>query len=218
MLTLTESPLFKKYNIKGYFSQKVPKNYVVTLSRLFLPKQIHSDFLIEIEYPIPPFSKEGDGAITLLKDFTLAIQSADCLPILIADKGKNIIAAVHAGWRGTLKGILYKAIKIILNKGIEKEDILIAIGPHIQAPCYEVGEEILDVLDRNFKKPPYLTLKNGKYFLNLALMNLFQAVELNIKEEQIWISKECTHCLSDKYHSFRREKNLAFTQLAIISL
>ncbi|MFN4132080.1 MAG: peptidoglycan editing factor PgeF [Caldimicrobium sp.] len=215
---MQEIPLFKNYKILGFFSKKISKTEVSKVySHIFFPKQIHSDIIIEVSSPLISFSKEGDAVITTLKGQTIGVQSADCVPLLIAHKEKKVVAAVHAGWRGTLKKILYKTLNAIVNYGFKAEDLLIAIGPHIQASCYEIGKEVLDNLETSFKKEPFLFKKNGKYYLNLAQLNLIQALEMGVKRENIWISEECTHCLAHKYHSYRREGNLNYTQIAIIT-
>lgn len=210
---------FKDYRISAFFSKKIYQKEVASLyPQVFFPKQVHSDIIIELFTPHPPFSLEGDAVITTLKGQTIGVQTADCVPILIAHRGKEIIAAVHAGWRGTLKNILYKTLMVLINKGLKAKDLLLAIGPHIQASCYEVGEEVLGHLEDTFKKEPFLISKQGKFYLDLGKLNLFQAIEIGVKRENLWISKECTHCLADKYHSFRREGNLNYTQIALISL
>ncbi len=218
-MSLSTIPLFSHYQISGYFSHKIPKKDLFKFfPEVFFPKQIHSDKILEIDAPLLPLSKEGDAVVSTLKGYKIGVQSADCLPILIAHKGREIIAAVHAGWRGTLQGIVYKTLKYILHKGFNPKDLLLAIGPHIQVSCYEVGDTILHLLERDFRKPPYLLSKNGHYYLNLAQMNLFQALEAKIPRENLLVSKECTCCLSQKYHSYRREKNLNYTQVALIQI
>ncbi len=214
---LYQPEIFKKYNIKGYFSQKILKEEIpIYFSDVFFPKQVHSDRVLFLEKP--SFSLTGDAVVTTSKNLTIGIQTADCLPILVADKNKKIIGAVHAGWRGTLAEILKKTLKKILSLGIDPKDILIAIGPHIQACCYEVGRDLLELLPNNFKTSPFLNKNGNSYYLNLSLLNLFQAKELGVPEKNIWISPECTSCNSEKYHSFRREKNHLYTQISIITL
>ncbi|MEZ0343724.1 MAG: peptidoglycan editing factor PgeF [Caldimicrobium sp.] len=209
--------LFKKFGIKGFFSKKIPKNEVKFLfPEVYFPKQIHSDKILFIEED--PSFEPGDAVITLAKNLTVGVQTADCLPILIADKKRKIAGAVHAGWRGTFSEILKKTLEKIFSIGFKPEDILIAIGPHIQASCYEVKEDLIECLPSFFKKPPFFQ-KNGQTFLlNLSLINLYQAKKLGIPEKNIWISPECTHCLKEKYHSYRREKNHNFTQISLITL
>ncbi|MGC8872163.1 MAG: peptidoglycan editing factor PgeF [Caldimicrobium sp.] len=209
---------FQQFKINGYFSQKIPKKEIsLYFPKVLFPKQIHSNKVFYLE-KIDSSILEGDAIITTLKNLTIGVQTADCLPILVADKYKRVIGAVHAGWRGTLSGILKKTLEKILSLGIDPEDILIAIGPHIQSCCYEVGEDLIELLPDKFKTSPYLIKRDESFYLNLSLLNLFQAKDLGIPEKNIWISKECTSCNKEKYHSYRREKNYLFSQVSIITL
>ncbi len=214
---LYQPELFKKLGIKGFFSKKIPKDEVKLLfPKVYFPKQIHSDRVLFIDERAS--FETGDAVITTAKDLAIGVMTADCLPILIADRNKRIIGAVHAGWRGTLAEILRKSLEKIFSIGFKPEEFFVAIGPHIQVSCYEVKEDLIDQLPSAFKKPPFLQKKEKHYFLNLSYLNFYQAKKLGIPEENIWISPECTHCLKEKYHSFRRERNHNFTQVSLILL
>ncbi|MCS7199123.1 MAG: peptidoglycan editing factor PgeF [Caldimicrobium sp.] len=209
--------IFKKYNIMGFFSERIPKILVEEglKKKIYFPKQIHSD-RVQILNGLKLCSvEEADGVISLERGVLIGIQSADCVPILIGDKKGRVISAVHAGWRGTLKGILYKTLKKIISLKIHPQDIVISFGPHIQSLCYKVGEEVWGQLDQPFRREPFLITKGGFYYLDLSALNKYQALLCGIPEENLWISLECTHC-EDKYHSFRRDKNYTFTQIALI--
>lgn len=212
-------PLFQRFQIPGFFSFNLSKGEILKLyPDTFFPRQTHSDKIMELKAHSEPLSEEADGVITRTKGLSLGVQTADCVPILVAHKKKECIAAVHAGWRGTLSGILGKAIERLLDLGCRPEDLLVALGPHIQGSCYEVKEEVLDLLDAPFKKPPFLIQRDKGYLLNLKELNLHQVKILGIPEENLWASPECTHCLGDLYHSFRRERNYNYTQVALIYL
>lgn len=217
-MKLWQPEIFKYYKVAGFFSEKINNMHLYKLDLpIFFPKQIHSDHIILLDEHSSLAPREGDGVITTRKDIFLGIQTADCVPILLADKKKRVVGAIHAGWKGTVKGILSKALQNIISMGIKPEEILLALGPHIQSSCYEVKEDVLALLKAPYDKSPFVLSKGGSYYLNLATINLFQAKEWNIPEENIWVSEECTHCIREKYHSYRRERNYAFTQIALIS-
>ena len=91
---------------------------------------------------------EGDGAITALGGAALGIQTADCVPILIADKEARVVAAIHAGWRGTASRIAEHAVKqMSLAYSVAPEDLTAVIGPHNAVCCYEVGEEVVAAMN-----------------------------------------------------------------------
>lgn len=222
-------PNFKNIPVLGFFSQKLPYlfnfNSLSTLNsvKIFFPKQIHSAKIIKLEKKLLSetslsfFKIEGDAVFTLDKNIFIGIRTADCVPILITSKDADFVASVHGGWRGSVNKILFKFLQKIINFGIKPEKILIALGPHIKACCYEVGEDVIEVVKRNFESPErFLLFKNKKVFLDLEKLNYYQALECLVPENNIWISKDCTYCLKDKYWSQRFHNENRGFQIALI--
>ena len=218
-------PLFEKYKIKGFFSTAIAPTIAPTpLLRamypgleVFLPSQIHSADVLYLD--ALPFKQtfQGDGIITRLSKVIVGVKTADCVPILIATKDKSLVGAIHAGWRGSIKQILYKAILKILTLGYTTTDILLAIGPHIRPCCYEVGDEVLNMLKQNFPDFKNFILRlNGRIHLNLTKLNLFQALACGVPEENIWVSNDCTFCKHDIYYSYRYHGKTRGYQLSFI--
>ena len=112
-------------------------------------KQFHSNIVLDLRDTLAASQPvDGDGGITSLGGAALGIQTADCVPILIADQKARVVAAVHAGWRGTAGRIAEKAIKQIVSAyGVQAEDLIAVIGPHNAVCCYEVGEEVVTAID-----------------------------------------------------------------------
>lgn len=111
--------------------------------RIVVLRQIHSAIVHAIDGP-PAAMRIGDALMTARPSLLLAVQTADCLPILIVDLRERVVAAVHAGWRGTLARIAEKTVgEMRAAFGTKPADLLAAIGPGIHACCYEVGEEVL---------------------------------------------------------------------------
>jgi len=224
-LKFIQPPLFEKYKIKGFFSTAIAPNLApFQLLRamypeyeFFLPAQIHSADVLYLDALPFKQSFQGDGIITRLSKVIVGVKTADCVPILIATKDKSLVGAIHAGWRGSIKQILYKAILKILTLGYTPTDILIAIGPHIRPCCYEVGNEVLNLLKQNF--PNYMDFilgLNGRIHLNLTKLNLFQALAYGVPEENIWVSNDCTFCQHDIYYSYRYHGKTRGYQLSFI--
>ena len=110
---------------------------------IFLLNQIHSNKFIYVDEKYQFKSKpKVDAVITNQKNLPIAILTADCVPILICDSQKKIIAAIHAGWKGAYKGIVDKVIKFMFAKGCTKENLIVAIGPCISMKNYEVKKKI----------------------------------------------------------------------------
>jgi len=205
-------PIFKKFKIRGFFSRGIPHQTSPTLFlhriypkyNVFLPSQIHSANVLHLKTFIKQENFRGDGVITRISKIVIGVKTADCVPILISTKDNSLIGAIHAGWRGSVNKILHNALVQILNLGYKPDDILIAIGPHIGPCCYEVGNDVIQILKANFQNyEDFLQLHNGKFHLHLAKLNLHQAFEFGIPEENVWLSDECTFCQNDKYYSYR---------------
>ncbi len=238
MKTLTESiktllqtelifpPNFKNFSVLGFFSKKLLYSFnFETLNsfnsfRFFFPKQIHSTKIVEVNSQMLTnsfFKIEGDAIFTFDKNIFLGVRTADCVPILITNKNADFVGVIHGGWRGSVNKITYKFLQKIIALGIKSKEILIAIGPHIKVCCYEVGEEVIEKLKINFENfEKFLLFKNGKVFLDLEKLNYYQALELSVPLENIWISKECTCCLNEFYWSHRVHKEKRGFQISVI--
>ncbi len=169
-------------------------------------KQVHSDIIHCIEN-VPDKTLEGDAVITSSPRILLVVKTADCLPVLLADKDLKAVAAVHCGWRGTAKRILDKTVKALQDKyGCSPSSLLAAMGPCIRPECYEVGEDVREVFCREglslqvFKKHP---ARRNKFFLDLKEANRLQMEEAGIPAENISSAEPCTHC-DPGFFSYRR--------------
>ena len=114
------------------------------LSKVAQLKQIHSgDVIVLNDIETHRNSTEGDALVTSLRGVGIGIRTADCVPILITDHNKSVIAAVHAGWRGTYLEIALNTVKVIESEfGITPGDLSAVIGPSIKSCCYEIGEDV----------------------------------------------------------------------------
>lgn len=214
-------PIFRDYNVVAFFTTKaltlksIQNKY--SFDSIYIPIQKHTDKIVVLDYDRS--LKIGDAVVTKEKGIMIGVQVADCTPILLFDRRKSVMAAVHAGWRGTAAGILKKIIELMINRYQSfKEDILLSIGPSIRWCCYEVGYDVLDAVKKETGEGYYLLKKGQKYCLDLATANKYQALRLGIKEENIWVSDECTYCLPEKYHSYRFSKGVTGRQYGFIGI
>ncbi|MGA2185917.1 MAG: peptidoglycan editing factor PgeF [Bryobacteraceae bacterium] len=158
-------------------------------------RQVHSCRVIFAAGP--GVHGQGDALITDQIGFVLAIRTADCVPILIADPAHHAVAAVHAGWRGTVSGILTKALEAMANRfGTAPENTLVVIGPAIGPCCFEVGPEVVV----QFGQPAENT------HVDLVEANRRQALGGGVPVSQITVSGRCTRCEPTLFHSYRRDK------------
>lgn len=113
-------------------------------------RQCHSDVIHGVTRATPP-SPTGDAQLTRTPGLLLAVQTADCLPILLVDRERRAVAAVHAGWRGTLKRIVAKTLgRMRMAFGTRPKDVVAALGPGIGRCCYEVGAEVVQAFAGQF--------------------------------------------------------------------
>ena len=181
-------------------------------------KQVHSGTVIEMrDTSAANDAIEGDAAVTALRGVMLGVQTADCVPILIADSRGTAVAAVHAGWRGTAARITEATVATLSQKySINPEDLVASIGPHIGVCCYEVGLEVVEAIG----DPAVFEQKalEAKPYLNLAEANRRQLIGAGLPEAQIATTSLCTRCRDDLFFSYRRDGKKTRHLLSVIGM
>jgi YfiH family protein len=197
-------------------------------------RQIHSD-LIHCVAELPNEPLVGDGLITRMPGVLLAIQTADCLPVILVDTNGKAVGAFHAGWRGTVKRIVEKGVGEMRRYfGTLPRNIKAAIGPGVHSCCYEVGQEVRQQFESQFayaedlfreikesdpvrEKYPLLFLTARapghselptKIFLDLVEANRRQLIDAGVSPKNISASPLCTACRPDLLFSYRAEKGV----------
>lgn len=157
-----------------------------------------------------------DALITKEKGVVLTILTADCVPILLYDTKKEVVAAVHAGWRGTKRHLAAKTVQEMTKiYDCDPKDIIAGIAPAIGACCYEVGK---DVAEHFFDTPKSLSPKGGKYMLDLPYLNKVQLLSAGLTEEHIQMSQLCTACHTNRFFSYRRENGCSGRFMSMIGM
>jgi len=158
---------------------------------------------------------EGDALVTNTPGMLVAVKTADCIPILIVDGRTHSVAAVHAGWRGTVKNIAAQAIAEMEKKfGSRMQDLHAAIGPGIGKCCYEVGPEVA----AQFHQDDY-SLRNCTHtaHLDLAASNRRQLEACGLTADRIYVAGLCTKC-NGEFHSYRRDKEQAGRMFSVAGI
>ena len=181
-------------------------------------KQVHSGIVrVMVDTSAAGEAVEGDAAISSLTGVVLSVQTADCVPILLADSHARAIAVVHAGWRGTAAHIVETTVaELRQHYQVDPQDVVAAIGPHIGVCCYEIGEEVVEAIGDNSaieRRPEW-----PKPHLNLGEVNRRQLSSAGIPEAQIEISSLCTRCREDLFFSYRRDGARTGHMLSIIGI
>jgi YfiH family protein len=150
-----------------------------------------------------------DAMTTGLTDVLLAIQTADCLPVLIADPKSGAMAAIHAGWRGTAGRITERAVAdLMLLHGASPRDCIAALGPSACVECYEVGEDVIDRYKRDFGywRKLFTNFKEGgKAHLDVRAANVQQLKFCGFSEDRIHVADYCTMHQNELFFSYRKE-------------
>jgi polyphenol oxidase len=172
---------------------------------------------------------EGDGLITDVPGVLIGVGTADCVPVLVVDGKKKVVAAFHAGWRGTVAGIVEVGIARMINEyGSRVEDLVAAVGPSIGACCYAVGHEVHKEFRTRFEYGEELFRVGseedlGRWYLDLWEANRRQLLDAGLAEEQIHMVGECTACSQDasgamKYFSHRGESGVSGRMLSVVGV
>ena len=215
--------------------------------KLVTLKQIHSASILTVgEHDLSGENPcQGDGLMTDLPGVLLAIQTADCTPVLIADVKRKAVAAFHAGWRGTVKRIVESGVgKMRVAFRSRPEDLIAAIGPGIAACCYAVGEEVRSEFGSQFgyaaelfhaisdsdpirEKYPMLFLTarapghshlGPSLHLDLMEANRRQLLDAGLGAEAITVIGDCTRCQNNRYFSYRAEQGWTGRMLSAVGM
>lgn len=179
--------------------------------RLAIPRQCHSSRVEAVT--APGYVDATDGLITDHQNLWLAISVADCTPVFLVDPVQNVVAAVHAGWRGSAGMIVSKAVETMKSGFRTKpEDLVVFIGPSAGVCCYEIGEDVAGRFGSEV-----LQERDGKRFLNLKDENARQLREAGIRERNIDVSPICTICNRD-FHSYRRDRDRSGRMMGVVGI
>jgi YfiH family protein len=207
-------------------------------------RQIHSDLIHCVDALQQP-QLTGDGLITCTREILLAVQTADCLPLILVDTRNRAVGVFHAGWRGTLKRIAEKGVGEMRRCfGTEPRHIKAAIGPGIHVCCYDVGEEVRERFGSQFgyaadlfreikqsdpvrEKYPLLFLTarppghgqlSCNIFLDLVEANRRQLMDAGVPPKNISTSESCTACRPDLFFSYRAEKGATGRMMGVAGI
>ncbi len=194
------------------------------VNRLVFSRQIHESTVRyvtsgDIHQLFTPVPYHADGLMTDEKDLTLTIFTADCVPVLLWDGKKNVISAVHAGWRGTAAGIVTKAVTSMKERfGSREEDIFAAIGPSIGQCCFETDGDVPDALKDAMGNmaDAFISRKGEKFHVDLKGANACLLRQAGVPKGNIDVSDECTMCLHEKYWSHRYTRGIRGSMASFI--
>lgn len=241
--TKQDSPKIVERN-RAAFLRELGATHNRRLWPLVTLRQIHSS-IIHCVSSLPSTQLAGDGLITRTPELLLGIQTADCIPIILADRKREAVGVFHAGWRGTLSRIAEKGVGEMQRWfGTTARDLMAAIGPGIGGCCYHVGVEVRHSFESQFEyaadlfhetresdpvreKYPMLFLSArapghsdlpGKIFLDLPQANRRQLLSAGVPAKNISVSSLCTACRVDLLFSHRAEKGITGRMMSVAGI
>jgi YfiH family protein len=196
----SDQKMLVKNNIKI-----VAKKTGCKLNNLVLLRQYHSNKVIDFDNLLIKKRYKADGIITTVSKFAFGILTADCVPILVADKKNKTIAAIHSGWKGANTGIIDNLIKAFKKKGSKLSDLIVAVGPCISQKSYEVKKDFVNEIKyKNSDYKKYFKILNNKIHFNLRMFVNNKFLKLGVLNRNIEHINKDTYSNYKNFFSYRR--------------
>jgi purine-nucleoside/S-methyl-5'-thioadenosine phosphorylase / adenosine deaminase len=170
---------------------------------------------------------QGDGWVSAERELLIAVQTADCIPLLLVDPKQRVVAAVHAGWRGTLQRIGAKAVRMMQTAfGSDPCNLLAVVGPAIRSCCYEVGEEVVEAFRKEFEHsagffcppPKDKATRVNSLCIDLVEVCRRQLLDAGVMTGDIFTDGPCTACEKDRFFSHRSDSISGGRMMSVIGI
>ncbi len=214
---------YASFNVTSYcgdFPEHVAENkrrlaeeLAIETEKIILPRQTHSDrckcigadYFEMVQEERKAYLEEVDAVFTRERGVCVGVSTADCVPILICDQKATVVAAVHAGWRGTVKRIAEKTVaQLCENAGVRSECLMAVIGPSISLEAFEVGDEVYEAFAKDFSMESISRKVDGKWHIDLWAANYESLLRAGLELENIKVAGICTHTNHRDFFSARR--------------
>lgn len=182
--------------------------------------QVHGKAVFLLDSSTVDTKADADAIITRMTGAAIGVLTADCVPILVLDPVRKAVAAIHAGWKGTVKLIAKETVDAMrANFNSDAGDLVAAIGPHIGPCCYTVGAEVADEFRRSFgDNPACLKPAGAGAKADLGEANVSALLSAGLKRENISFEPVCTSCNNSLFFSYRKDNGRTGRQLSFIAL
>ncbi len=158
-----------------------------------------------------------DGLLTSTPGTFLMLRFADCVPVVLYDPGKGAVGLLHAGWKGSIMGIAFKAVKLMQEAfGSRPEEILAGIGPSIGPCCYEIGDDVAELAQDFWPEPPITRTPQGRMYLDLWELNRRWLLKAGVV--RVELSGICTSCRKEEFFSHRASGGLTGRFAVVVGL
>jgi YfiH family protein len=176
-----------------------------TGARLRGVDQVHGAAIVRADSLRDGRRVEADGVVSASPHDAPVMLAADCAPVWLIDSANRVIALVHAGWRGVVAGAIESGVRACVESGASPERLVAAVGPHLQACCFEVGPEVAVQFPKHIR--PATTLVVERRRADSCALDLASAIAARLSAARvrtIHIAVACTRCRADILHSYRR--------------
>ncbi len=181
-------------------------------SKVTFQFQIHSAIHNYVEKAT--FFKGSDGLYTDKKDLFIAVNVADCVPVFIYDTENEVVACIHSGWKGTQQRIVTHTVNTLIERYNSRPECLyVYVGPGIGVNNFEVGEEVFDLFDEEFRE-----IRKGKYYVDLKKDIYTRLIRQGVSDENVEVSDYCTFADEKLFHSYRRDREKSGRMLGVIGI
>jgi len=189
---------------------RVAEAFGISPARLVTVNQVHGETIVRVEEANYEEIRtaEADAMITRERGLAIGVETADCVPLLLVDPATPAVAAVHAGWRSTVRKIVQKTVATMRDEfGSDPERMIAAIGPAIGPECYEVDEPVMGPVREQFPfwREVASPRGNGRWGLDLVALNRRGLLQAGLSPRNVYSFGLCTSCMADLFYSFRRE-------------
>lgn len=183
-----------------------------------LPEQVHDNRIQTVDKQSIGIVSGVDGLVS--RDVPVAVVAADCVPVLLVDPVGHVCAAVHAGWKGTLGGVVGNAVGEMVRIGGDVRRIYAVIGPHIGLCCYNVPGDRIRLFENRFGRDEKMASKiDGRWHLDIGWANYRQLLDEGIAADHIDAPPTCTSCQNDTFFSYRKDSKETYGEMmAVIGL
>jgi YfiH family protein len=178
-------------------------------------RQVHGTRVVRVAAATAP-AEEADGVVSVARGVAACVSVADCVPVLLADPEGRAVAAIHAGWRGTIELAAAEGVRALGREGAEPGRLVAAIGPSIGPCCYEVSPELAERFRRRFG-PEVVRGAPGAPRLDLWRANLLALEEAGVGAERVDVLRRCTACERETFFSHRRDAGRTGRQVGFIA-
>lgn len=192
----------------------------VDVGRVYYLSQVHGSTALRIdgtEDRMEILFREGDALVSCNPRAAVGVRIADCLPILVGDGKSGAALAIHAGWRGLVRRVVFEGVEALRREAGGEGDLVAAIGPHITGRAFEVGDDVADELGRASQAEDIVERAPGaKPRVHLARIARAQLEEAGVPPRSIDVVEGCTYSDPDAFFSFRRDGKQSGRHLAAI--